>query len=291
MKFLFPKKGFTLIEIIIVLAIVAILMGLASPVFRIFQKESDLNNSAEAIVNTLRLSQSKTLASEGAAQYGIYFSTSTSPHQYILFKGTDYASRDTAFDEVRQLPGNAEISSITFGGGYEIVFDRLNGNSLQEGNLVLRLASDQAKQKTIYIEKAGTVSFIFPSNPSDTSRLKDARHVHIDYSRNIATATEKIILISGSYTKEIIIADSLKSNQIYWEGDLDVGGQIQNLIIKTHELDNPGSQFSVRRDRRYNNQSLNISLSGDASGDFVQYTADGSSTTKSSIYAADPLWR
>ncbi|MDI6891342.1 MAG: hypothetical protein QMC83_10480, partial [Thermodesulfovibrionales bacterium] len=114
-------RSFILIELLVIIGILLILVAIAIPNFRFFQKESDLANSAEEIINTLRLAQNKTLASEGASQWGVYFDNTTSPHQYTLFKGINYTSRDVNFDEVHKLPGSVEISEINLGGGSEVV--------------------------------------------------------------------------------------------------------------------------------------------------------------------------
>ena len=105
-------KSFTLVEILVIVGIMVILVALAIPSYRFFQQESDLNNSAEEIINTLRLAQNKTLASEGASQYGVYLDAVSTPDQYILFKGGSYATRDSSVDEIHKLANSLEISEI-----------------------------------------------------------------------------------------------------------------------------------------------------------------------------------
>ena len=141
-------KSFTLIEILVVIGIVTILIGLAIPTYFLLQRESDLTNSTEELVNTLRLAQNKTLASEGASSYGIYFNLSTSPHQYVLFKGGSYDTRDGSFDEIHKLPNSLEISEVAVGGGSEIVFERISGAALQQGSISLRLKTDPSQIKS-----------------------------------------------------------------------------------------------------------------------------------------------
>lgn len=289
------KRNFTLIELLVVIGILFILTAIAVPTFRFFQKESDLNNSVELIINTLRLAQNKTIASEGASQWGVYFSTGTLPHQYTLFQGEEYISRTTSSDEVHKLPKNIEIYEISLAeGGAEIVFDRVLGTTLQFGNLSLRIKTDPTKTSTIYIENSGQIGITSPQTPSDEERIKDSRHVHFDYTRTIATSTENLILtFEGPVTETIIIADNMKNGQIYWEGEIEIGGEIQQLKIHTHRLNDfvLGTQFCIHRDRRYNNKILNIELSGDVSGFLLNYSADGLTTSKTSIYASEPIWQ
>jgi type II secretory pathway pseudopilin PulG len=288
-------KSFTLVEILVIIGTMIILMALATPAFRVFQRESDLNDSSEEIINTLRLAQNKALASEEASQFGVYFDNTTTPHQYTLFKGSDYASRDSTFDEIHKLPKSIEIYEINLGGGKEVVFNRVSGETNQSGNIKIRLVSDISKTKTIYIENSGQVGLSSPTTPSDQNRIKDSRHVHFDYSRSIATSTEKLILNftynTSTTTKEIVIADNIKDGQIYWEDEVEVDGQIQKLKIHTHRLNNPDTQFCVHRDRRYNNKALEIKISGDISGNLIQYSADGLTTKGTSSYVSEPDWQ
>ncbi len=156
------KRSFTLIELLVIIAIMFVLAAIAIPTFLSFQKESDLNNSAEELVNTLRLAQSKTISSEGASQWGVYFATSTEPHQYTLFKGVDYASRATSSDEIHNLPKTVEIYEINFtpGAVSSIVFERLTGKvflATTTQSISLRLKADFQKTSTIYIESFGQI--------------------------------------------------------------------------------------------------------------------------------------
>lgn len=277
------SRGFTFIETLIVVAILIILVSLVMVRFRFFQKESDLSSSVEEIISALKLAQNKTLASEEASQYGVYFDDTTSPHQYTLFKGTIYndALRDSSFDEIHKLPSSVEIYEINLAGGNEVVFNRVNGTTNQFGSLSLRLKDDPSKFRKISIQSSGHIT-LEEISPTDTDRIKDSRHLHFDYARSITTSTEILTLKFDSITKDIVIADNIKDGQIYWEGEVDVNGEIQKLKIHTHRLNNSDTQFCFHRDRRYNSKALIIKISGDISGNLIEYSADGLTTTSSS---------
>ena len=140
--------GFTLFEVVIIVAILIILALTAIPYFRSFQQEADLINSVEEIINTLRLVQSKTLASEGPDQWGVRFTTSAIPNQYTVFRGETYAFRQPSFDNTYLLPANIEIYQVDLAGGEpEVVFNRLVGSTDQSGTIDLRLKSDIGKTR------------------------------------------------------------------------------------------------------------------------------------------------
>jgi len=184
------------------------------------------------------------LASEGASQYGVYFDNTSSSHQYILFKGESFALRDNSFDEINNLSDNTEVYNIDLNGGNEIIFDRVTGSTSQPGSISLRLKTDITKTKTIYIEGSGYVKLTAPIIPSDANRVKDFRHIHFDYNNMIDTVSETLTLsFEGGVNETIIIADNMKDSQIYWEGEVDVSGEVQKIKIHTHNLNNPNTLF------------------------------------------------
>lgn len=290
------SKGISLIELLMTVGILIILAGAAMPAIYSFQNESDLNDTVGEIINILRLARSKTLASDGATQWGTYFTTSTSPHQYTLFEGTAYAARVTSSDEVYKLPKSLEFSKIDFQGEDEVVFDKVVGTTNQFGEIFLRLKDTPNKLRRIYIENSGLIQTSI-SSVSDANRLRDSRHVHIDYSRLISTSTEKLILsFEGGATEEIVIANNMKGGQIYWEEEIEIGGELQMLKIHTHRLNNPDTQFCIHRDRTYNTKALNIDIDGDPdypafSPTLIRYEAGGSTVKGNSGSVSSPIWQ
>lgn len=293
------QNSFTLVELLLIVSILIFLTAFSFPVFRYFQRRFDLENSAQEIINTLRLAQNKTLASEGANSWGIYFSTSTVPHQYILFKGENFLSRESVFDEVYKLPRSVEIYEINFfAGESEIVFDRVTGLPRQFGKISLKLKIEPSTTKSIYLDNSGQIGLTVPSPPPDENRVKDSRHIHLNYSREISTSTEWLTLTftyDGSIiTKDIPISENLKEGQIYWEGEVNVGGKIQKLKIHTHRFNNPDTQFCIHRDRRYNDKALIIEINGDPDpdlGSLISYTAEGEIVNGTSIYVTNLEWQ
>lgn len=276
-------KSFTLIEILIVIGILALLIAMAFPAFRSFQAESDLNDSVNGTINALRLAQSKTLASEEASQWGIYFSTSTAFHQYTLFQGASYASRVISSDEVYDFPGSVEVYNINLGGEPEVVFDRLIGSTNQFGDISLRLKTDPTKKQTIYIENSGQVGLIAPSVPSDTERIKDSRHVHFDLGWSIQNATTVKFSFPGQ-TEEVDVTDYFNAGKTAfdWEGTFVIGGVDQTFRVHTHSLDAFNTSLCIHRDRNEekNDQEVLISIILDtgAEKEIARYLADTDDT-------------
>lgn len=291
-------RGFTLIEILLVLAIFGVLLVSSVIALGSLRGGSDLQAEARGLSRVLELARNRTIASEGDARYGVY-ATSTNPHRYILFRGDDYASRVVAEDKVYELRETIEFDSISFGGAVpeEVVFDRIQGTTSQAGNAVLRVKTDPSDTTTVYVESSGNVE-IGSSNPptggecvsAGGDRVCDSRHMHIAYTRNPVindTGTENIILNfdSGAKIETISIASNMAGGQIEWKGTVDVAGEDQTLKIHTHKFnDGFDSQFSVHRDRRFNTKPVTITLSDDGTGTLIEYDGAGTITPGTSIY-------
>lgn len=296
------KRGFTLIEISIIVALIGILLSVSLAGFVFQRKATDLKGSAEEVINILRLAQSKTLGSTDNAQYGVYFSNSISPNQYILFTGANYASRNPSLDIVYSLPGTMEFYSINFNGGNELVFEKLTGETNLPGQLSLRIISDPSQSQSVFVSGSGAVSLLSPIAESDSNRVKDSRHVHFDYSRPSfvscpLTDASLSLYFDGAGTPQqtISFCNNLIGGQLFWEGTVSVAGSDQIIQIRTHYLQDinypNGTQFSVHRDRRFNDKSFRVTISGDSSGDIINYSADGLTTNYSSIYVSNLQWQ
>lgn len=287
------RRGFALIELLVVLGAAALVFSLTMPALLGFRGSSDVNGGAEGVMQTLRRAEIQTVASRGASQWGVHFSTSTSPHRYTLFQGSSYALRVPSSDDVFQLPQGVEIFQVNLlGGGNEVVFGRVTGTTTQPGLIVLRLAT-AARFATTSIDASGRVYPGGPESAPSGPSLVDSRHVHTVYSRAIATASENIVLSfdGGAVQTTVSIASSIVGGEIDWTGTTLVSGQSETIRIRTHRLNNPDTLFSIHRDRRYNTKGVTLQLSGDTSGTVVEYSADGLTTLKTSVHASTPEWR
>jgi len=290
----FHKKGgagFTFIEILVVVGIIALFLGLSIPQLRSFQQVSHLENTGKEVIAILRVAQSKTLASEGALQYGVHFDTTTIPNQYTLFEGSSYATRDTTKDEIAVLQKTIEISSLSLEGANEVVFLRLTGQTSVQGTITFRQIADPTYTKTVSILSSGTVEEGTATPSSDEDRVVDSRHVHLSYQgRDIALSTESVRLIFPDTIFSFLILDNMLAGQIFWEGDVVSEGETQHLKIHTHLLNDgvQGTLFSLHLKRSENTKPLQIELSQDATGNLISYDAAGAITKGTSIYAQTP---
>src|ERR1051326_7784778 len=98
--------GFTLIEILLVLALIVLVVGVTLPLAWGFLQSSDLDISTLTAVQSLRRAQQ--LAAEGAADssWGVELEQQT----VTVFSGSSFASRDSNLDEQFNLPESLNYS-------------------------------------------------------------------------------------------------------------------------------------------------------------------------------------
>lgn len=141
-------------EVLVVLGVLAVLLAVALPFTRSFKFGADLGSAADGLLTTLREAQSLAMAEQGATPYGVYFNTTPTPPQYILYQGSSYLSRDTSFNtggygEARLPIGVAMTFSWTGSPPTELTFAQLTGK-------VTFPSSTDAKTITLALPNVGT---------------------------------------------------------------------------------------------------------------------------------------
>ena len=140
-------KGFTAIEILLVVAISVILFALVFPLGINFYRDWQLQNCAQQILQTLRKAQGKAMASELDSSFGIYIQEGS----YVLFKGDSFENRDNQFDEIFNLPLLIVVDSLP----KEVVFSKLRGEPKTEEEITINSGS---QREIIKINEAGRIN-------------------------------------------------------------------------------------------------------------------------------------
>ncbi len=94
------KQGFTLIEMLLSVATIGILASMSMPVYQSFQNRNDLDIAATSIAESLRRGEVLAQAVDGDSEWGVRVLSGS----VVLFKGTSYSLRDTAYDEIFEVP-------------------------------------------------------------------------------------------------------------------------------------------------------------------------------------------
>lgn len=153
-----PKnKGISIIEILVVITIIGILTAIVVLNLSTFRNERSLSNTTSDIISLLNNARNNTISSLNSSAYGIHFETD----RVIYFTGSTFNSSDSANIEIDlnpsvNIPSSGGINLS--GGGSDVIFTRLTGDTVNYGTIIIRLTSDATRQKVITINKTGSVS-------------------------------------------------------------------------------------------------------------------------------------
>lgn len=275
------QQGFSLIELTVAVGLITLLAILTIASFATFQAQSDLDGSAEQMLNALRIAQSRTLASENGSSYGVHFE----PSAYTLFAGRTYAA-GMPTNEVKTLPSNVEIFTILLATSVpNVVFERLTGQTSATGTVGIRLVTDPTKNRTIRIAASGNVYLSASSVSELGTRLADTRHLHFNLGWSIQNAATLRLVFSDppnpDVSNDVAMAPYFNAPRTSFsrENDTAVYGANQRLKVHTHLLDSANTLLSIHRDRRYNSKAATVSvIDGGVVKQIVSYDAGGSAT-------------
>ena len=140
------RSGFTVIELIVVVAIFVITVSVAFPFLGKFQRSETLETLGQDVVQVLRRAQHRAITGERDRAWGVSFQAGS----YILFAGTSYATRDMAFDEQHTVVG-----AFTFSGASEITFEKFSGRASTAGTVTI--AHSGGETRSVNVNSAGAI--------------------------------------------------------------------------------------------------------------------------------------
>ena len=141
------SRGFTLLELLLSVAIIGVLAGLSLPVYRTLLSKNDLDVATVVTAQSARRAQLLSQAVDGDITWGMKVQRGS----IVLFKGTSFGSRDTTFDETFDVPTTISVSGTT-----EIVFAEVTGLPQSTGTITLTSESDI---QSISINAKGTITY------------------------------------------------------------------------------------------------------------------------------------
>ncbi len=141
------RKSFTLIEVLLVIAILGIIAGLSSPFLITFKTEQDLNSTTEEVVSVLKKAREKAINGEKDSLWGVNFSQ---PFQYILFR--ENFNPGSPENETFQYFKNILLTTSK----PEVKFLKLKGTIDEEFRIELTSFN---KKRIILINQEGTINY------------------------------------------------------------------------------------------------------------------------------------
>ena len=147
LKKLNHEQGFTLLELLLSVAVISALAGLSLPVYRTLLAKNDLDIAAVTIAQSVRRAQVLSQAVDGDTTWGVKAQSGS----IVIFKGASFTSRDSIFDETFGVPTSIGVSGTT-----ETVFTKFTGFLQAIGTMNVSTESDS---RSLTINEKGTISY------------------------------------------------------------------------------------------------------------------------------------
>lgn len=161
-SYLSPEQGFTLIELMLVMAIFVVLTGIATVNLFSFQHKSQISATLNTFIADMKNQQIKAMAGDTNGDttvdnYGITFDSGN--YQYVLFKGTYSVSNANNF--VVSVPNTIQLTTTS--ANSQIIFAKGSGevNGLSSGVTTITLRDTVSnEQKVIQLNRYGVITEI-----------------------------------------------------------------------------------------------------------------------------------
>lgn len=145
--------GLTLLEVLIVVAILSVLAFTGFGLYRNFAKSSELDLLAKGIVFDLKSAQAKSMAGEDGLKWGIHFVNGSSDYYELFSTPADYTSASTTIGLVVYLPGAAYFVEPTTSS--TIIFGKIRGTVATA--TTVSVSSSEGDIKTVTVTPVGNV--------------------------------------------------------------------------------------------------------------------------------------
>ena len=162
-------KGFTLVELIVVLAILFTVSGAAMLNIVEFQKNSTLTAATQELLSTLRIAQTNSIAGQvnNGESVGTFQSTGL-PYFGVKFTGNSYqlirrytasgagSETESTVDESHSIDSSLTVTLTPILGSTPITFSRISG--IPSTSLSVEVKRSNGTKKTITVNSSGLIT-------------------------------------------------------------------------------------------------------------------------------------
>lgn len=151
------QRGFTIVEILITLSILALLFLIGTMSFSRNVAEKELQTIADNIVAKLELAKSNAVTGKNGQNYGVKFNSAS----YVYFTGSAYIPSNES-NETVTISSKFKITNDIPGSDDAIVFSKIKGNTNHSSTVTLTVSeiSNASSSIQLTIGKLGDITVV-----------------------------------------------------------------------------------------------------------------------------------
>lgn len=144
-------RGFSLVEMLLTIAIMAIIAGLTAPVYFSYTTNNEFGLATDTGVRSLRRAQFLAQNMERDSNWGAYFATSS----ITVYSGGSYITRNSGYDEVYDFPTTVTSTIV------DINFTKFYGEAIAASTTLRSdvIRNNQGDAITISVNSKGMVDY------------------------------------------------------------------------------------------------------------------------------------
>jgi len=160
MQFFKNQKGFSILEVVLAMSLLAILMGIATINLFTATNKTYQSTAASTLYSDLKSQQIKAMNGDTdgtgtTGAYGVYFQ----PTQYVLFRGATYSASNTTNFAVK-IPDDVNFANILFPNS-QIIFASGSGEfanfATGKNSVIINNVAGGLGGKTVTLNRFGVV--------------------------------------------------------------------------------------------------------------------------------------
>lgn len=147
------QKGFTALELLIVIAIMGVILATILPSFTNFRRSSLLNTESQELISIINRARILSVSSKYDDQFGVHFEAG----KVVLFQGDTYSPGATTNEEHVFNTALTLSPVVINGGGSELLFEKITGATNQNATTTL-LVVGTTSSTTVLVLPTGIVT-------------------------------------------------------------------------------------------------------------------------------------
>lgn len=166
-RFCRASRGFTLIEVLIVMGITSILLVMGAMSMLSYVGSQNLESETRSIIALLRDAQTRSAGQDNESRWGVYFRNNTGDRDsYYIFQADEVLVSSSTYTDVpgttleqRTMRSNVEFVTPETASSTSVIFAKVSGLPNASTSIVLQKTGDSSNQRTVLIGGNGKIDY------------------------------------------------------------------------------------------------------------------------------------